>query len=242
MLGQGCAHPLALIPDKHMEELRIMGINPYETQKTTEVPLDQPLYGATFGQAISRFFKKYATFSGRASRSEYWWVSLFLTLVSIVLMIITIIGAVATADGYSGEPGPGLIIGAILLILFFLAVVIPGIAVTVRRLHDANFSGWFYLLSLTSVGSIIVLVFTLLESKPEGARFDAGFNGQIPGQPGQYPGPGYPAQPPAPYGQPGQYPGAANPPAANPYGTPEQAPPPPNPYGTPPQDPQQPGA
>src|SRR6185312_8282818 len=49
------------------------------------VPLDQPLYGASFGQAIKRFFTKYATFSGRASRSEYWWVQLFNFIIVAVL-------------------------------------------------------------------------------------------------------------------------------------------------------------
>jgi uncharacterized membrane protein YhaH (DUF805 family) len=60
----------------------------------------------------------------------------------------------------------------VLFVLFSLAVVIPGIAVTVRRLHDGNFSGAFYLLTLVGL-SIVVLVLTLLESKPEGARFDS---------------------------------------------------------------------
>ncbi|GAA4371023.1 DUF805 domain-containing protein [Paeniglutamicibacter cryotolerans] len=225
-----------------------MSIDPYAAQPSAAVPLDKPLYGASFGQAVSRFFKKYGTFSGRASRSEFWWVQLFTTLVAIVLTIVIIAGAVATSGPDVSEPGTGIIPGLILLIIFALAIIVPGIAVTVRRLHDANFSGWFYLLTLTSVGGIIVLVFTLLEPKPEGARFDADFNGQFPGQPGvypmqpgQYPGSQYPGAP-TPYGTPGHYPGASNPPAANPYGTPGQTPPPPNPYGTPGQDPHKPGA
>lgn len=164
-----------------------MSIDPYAAQPSAAVPLDKPLYGASFGQAVSRFFKKYGTFSGRASRSEFWWVQLFTTLVAIVLTIVIIAGAVATSGPDVSEPGTGIIPGLILLIIFALAIIVPGIAVTVRRLHDANFSGWFYLLTLTSVGGIIVLVFTLLEPKPEGARFDADFNGQFPGQPGVYP-------------------------------------------------------
>jgi hypothetical protein len=55
------------------------------TLTAEQVPLDKPLYGATFGQAISRFFKKYATFSGRASRSEYWWWVLASAIISAVL-------------------------------------------------------------------------------------------------------------------------------------------------------------
>jgi uncharacterized membrane protein YhaH (DUF805 family) len=58
--------------------------------------------------------------------------------------------------------------------LFFLAILVPSIAVTVRRLHDANLSGAFYFLGFVpSVGGIILLVLALLESRPEGARFDA---------------------------------------------------------------------
>lgn len=217
-----------------------MSTDPYTAQTAADVPLDKPLYGASIGQAISRFFKKYATFSGRASRSEYWWVVLFTTLVAIVLSVIMLIGGVSTMDVGSTDPGTGMIPGLVLLLIFSLAIIVPSIAVTVRRLHDANFSGWFYLLNLTYVGGIVVLIFTLLESKPEGARFDADFNGQLPGQPGQYPAPGYPVAA-NPYGTPSAYPGSANQPVANPYGTPGQTPPPPNPYGTPGQDPEKPG-
>jgi uncharacterized membrane protein YhaH (DUF805 family) len=138
-------------------------------------PLSQPLYGATFGQAINRFFKKYATFTGRASLSEYWWVSLALFLVTAVLYGLGIgIGiATGTPDGAGGVTfGAVGVIFFVLLGLFSLAVVVPGIAVTVRRLHDGNFSGAFYLLSLIGL-SIVVLILTLMPSKPEGARFDA---------------------------------------------------------------------
>ena len=51
------------------------------------VPVGQPLYGATFGQAIKRFFRGYVVFSGRASRSEFWWAMLFTFLISLVVQI-----------------------------------------------------------------------------------------------------------------------------------------------------------
>ncbi|RFA15894.1 hypothetical protein B7R22_05705 [Subtercola boreus] len=57
-------------------------------------PLWAPFYGAPFGAAVRRFFTKYATFSGRAGRAEYWWVALFTGVVSLVLQII-----LATAGG-----------------------------------------------------------------------------------------------------------------------------------------------
>ena len=80
-------------------------------------------------------------------------------------------GEVQPSGGVKGT-GPEI---AVLVIfgLLYLAVIIPSIALTVRRLHDANFSGWLYLLHLIpSLGSLIVFILTLLPSKPEGARFD----------------------------------------------------------------------
>ena len=136
------------------------------------VALSQPLYGATFGEALRRFFAKYATVSGRASRSEYWWVVLALGLINLVFSILfTVSGGTPGADG-SVSLNPALIIIISLWGLFNLAVIIPTIALTVRRLHDGNFSGWLYLLTLVGL-SIVVFILTLLPSKPEGARFDA---------------------------------------------------------------------
>lgn len=147
--------------------------------------LSRPLYGATFGQAIKRFFQNYVNFSGRASRSEYWWATLFVVLLQIVPTILYIIGlagvasstasyAVSEGTTYSA-PSAGATalfsIGLILLLLISLAVLIPSISMAWRRLHDANLAGPFWFLSLTSVGSIVVLVFTILPPKPEGRRF-----------------------------------------------------------------------
>jgi len=122
-------------------------------------PLDKPLYGASFGQAIQRFFQKYAIFSGRASRSEYWWMALFNFIIAIVLAIISSLST---------------ILYAILALIYGLGMLIPGLAVGVRRLHDANMSGWLLLLGLIPfIGGIILLVLTLLPSSPQGERFDA---------------------------------------------------------------------
>ncbi|MFC7764721.1 DUF805 domain-containing protein [Leucobacter soli] len=137
--------------------------------------LTRPLYGATFGQAIKRFFKQYADFNGRASRSEYWWVSLFVFLVQlvpIILLMVGLIGMGISTSSYSYDPysyGYGsaapavgaiilLVIGAILTGLVSLALLIPSFAVGWRRFHDANFAGPLYLLSSprpspTSAGS-----------------------------------------------------------------------------------------
>ena len=139
----------------------------------TTVPLSQPLYGASFGQAVQRFFAKYATASGRASRSEYWWAVLAIALINIVFSILLSVAGAFTpnADGSANLSG-----GAIAIIvvwgIIYLGLIIPIIAVSVRRLHDANFSGFFYLLTFIGL-SIVVFILTLLPSKPEGARFDA---------------------------------------------------------------------
>ena len=137
-----------------------------------EVPLWAPLYGASPVQAVVRFFRKYADFSGRASRSEYWWWVLASIVISAVLEIptLTIPGAGVTWSG----PGAGSIGLAFWLSgVISLALIVPSLAVTWRRLHDANFAGPFFFLGfIPFVGTIIVLVLMLLPSKPEGARFD----------------------------------------------------------------------
>ncbi|BCW62017.1 DUF805 domain-containing protein [Paenarthrobacter sp. MSM-2-10-13] len=140
-----------------------------------EPPLWAPYYGAPIGAAVKRFFKKYTAFSGRASRSEYWWVALALGVVGFVLQLLTgILGAAGSTTTSSGTvPGPGAVVGIILISVFYLAVLIPSIALLVRRLHDGNFSGWLALLGLIPfVGGLAILVFALLPSNPAGQRFD----------------------------------------------------------------------
>jgi uncharacterized membrane protein YhaH (DUF805 family) len=142
-----------------------------------EAPLWAPYYGAPFPAAVRRFFKKYATFSGRASRSEYWWWTLVSVGVSIIVNIIIGAGASATPAssslGSTPAPGPGAIVGYILLVIWALATVVPSLALTVRRLHDVNMSGWLVLLGLVPfLGALALLVFMILPSNPAGQRFD----------------------------------------------------------------------
>lgn len=146
------------------------------TAPTGEVPLWAPLYGASIGQAVQRFFKKYADFSGRASRSEYWWWYLVSVLVVIVLEVLSLAlggaGATLNDDGTT-SPGPLFWLPALLIIVWGLGTIVPHLALIWRRLHDADLAGPFFFLGLIPiVGSIIVLVLTILPSKPEGARFD----------------------------------------------------------------------
>ncbi|MCO1339831.1 hypothetical protein BJH93_13155, partial [Kocuria polaris] len=186
-----------------------------------EPPREQPLYGATMMQAVKRFFTKYAVFTGRASRSEYWWVYLAMTIVSMavaVLMFIAI-GAVAASTDFTALEDPAAMdsvgAGAIgiavvlyaILAAFGLAILVPTIAVTVRRLHDAGFSGWWYLISFIPGGGIVVLVFTILPSVAEGARFDDPPYGYPPAPNSPFLVPAYPAA----TGYPGGYAGGYQP-------------------------------
>jgi len=83
------------------------------------------------GTAISVCFKKYATFGGRASRSEYWFFYLFYVIVYVLGMVI---------EGAAGIVG--------LSYLFILPIFLPTLAVAVRRMHDTGRSGWFLLVPI----------------------------------------------------------------------------------------------
>ena len=101
--------------------------------------------------------KKYAVFSGRSRRMEYWYFVLFNIIVSIVL------GAI---DALLGTLGSGMGVG-LLSGIYGLAILIPSLAVTVRRLHDIDRSGWWILIGLVPlIGAIVLLVFALLDSTP----------------------------------------------------------------------------
>lgn len=144
---------------------------------SASTPLSQPLYGASFGQAFGRFWREYATFSGRASRSEFWWWLLARLLVVVAITVFMLVGgfAGATTDPITGrtQPGPLLAVGGILLILWWLATLIPMIALSWRRLHDANLAGPFWFISFVpGIGEIAILVLYILPSNPAGARFD----------------------------------------------------------------------
>lgn len=141
-----------------------------------DVPLSVPLYGATPVQAVSRFFRSYATFTGRASRAEYWWIALLNVVVygGLGALALTIGAATGTTTSTGVMMGSGVSAGLIPLGVWFAATIVPGIAVRVRRLHDAGFSGWTILLSaIPYLGELIVLIFTILPPSPAGARFDA---------------------------------------------------------------------
>lgn len=101
--------------------------------------------------------KKYAVFSGRSRRKEYWYFALFYVIISIVLVLIdTLLGT------FSPSANIGLLSG-----IWTLAMLIPSIAVSVRRLHDIDRTGWWVLIALVPViGTIILLIFAVLDGTP----------------------------------------------------------------------------
>jgi len=102
--------------------------------------------------------KKYAEFQGRSQRKECWMFTLFNFLAMVLL------GAVGALLGGGGEGG----LGDVLQGLYGLGVLVPGIAVTVRRLHDIGKSGWWGLVALIPlIGSLILIYFAVKDSQPE---------------------------------------------------------------------------
>ncbi|MGH8072565.1 MAG: DUF805 domain-containing protein [Lysobacter sp.] len=108
-----------------------------------------------------KVLKNYVGFEGRARRKEYWMFALFNLIVSIVLAVIDGIG------GFMTESGIGM-----LGLLYTLAVLLPSIAVGVRRLHDIDKSGWWLLLIfIPLIGAIVLLVFAVMEGTRGSNRF-----------------------------------------------------------------------
>jgi len=110
----------------------------------------------SFGEAISRFYANYANFKGRASRSEYWFISLYSAVVQIPLYFLAL--STGTTDPYTGIAQPNMMfIG--LVYLFSLINLVPSFAVGVRRLHDTNKSGAYIFIALIPcIGAILLLV------------------------------------------------------------------------------------
>ena len=116
--------------------------------------------------------KKYAEFDGRARRMEYW---MFTLINALIFWGIAFIGVfIGRAIGASTTIGPdgdvvvatGGGITPVLLLLYCFAMLIPTIAVTVRRLHDIGRSGWWYLIYFIPLGGFVLLVFTIFEGQP----------------------------------------------------------------------------
>ena len=113
-----------------------------------------------FGEAISSGFKNYVNFSDRAARSEYWWWFLF----SVICQVVA--GIIDAAIFGTGTSVLRLIVG--------LALLLPGIAVGVRRLHDLDRSGWWLLIAFVPlVGAILLIVWFCMKGTDGSNRFGA---------------------------------------------------------------------
>ena len=122
-----------------------------------------------FVEAVRSGFNNYANFSGRALRSEYWWWVVFVWIAGIIASIIDrALGwsiYETTMYGVQQSSGP-------VAAIFSLAVLIPGLAVLVRRLHDTDRSGWwFWLVLIPIIGWIVLIIFLASSGTPGPNRF-----------------------------------------------------------------------
>ncbi len=117
----------------------------------------------------SAVFQNYAQFQGRTHRAEYWWYVLAVTILSFVVAFCGIVVINLFRKGIGDASG---IVFYGFFALVAIALFIPNLAIQVRRLHDINLSGWWVLITLIPyIGSIVLLIFMVLPSKPEGKRF-----------------------------------------------------------------------
>jgi uncharacterized membrane protein YhaH (DUF805 family) len=112
----------------------------------------------TFGQAISSGFQNYVNFSTRACRSEFWFWTLFAILASI---------AAGTIDRVLFPD----VITSPVHTLVGLALFLPGIAVSIRRLHDLDRTGWWFLIAFTVIGLILLIIWNCMRGTPGPNRF-----------------------------------------------------------------------
>lgn len=126
-----------------------------------------------FSQAVRTCLSKYVTFSGRASRAEYWWFLLFVLLGQFVFSLLD--AMLGFGGGWSEPAEPGMESSgrqSPLAFLFSLAMILPLLSVAARRLHDRDMVAWWLLLNLVPlIGSLILLVLYLLPGDAETNRF-----------------------------------------------------------------------
>jgi uncharacterized membrane protein YhaH (DUF805 family) len=112
-----------------------------------------------FGEAVKSCFSKYATFSGRARRSEFWWFYLFTVIVYIVASLIdNLLGFTIVTSGENGTAVASYSPGWVSAIAG-LALILPWISVQVRRLHDRDATGWWWWLNVLCCIGPLVLIF-----------------------------------------------------------------------------------
>ena len=137
-----------------------------------------PVRSIGFVEAVRRALKGWSDYSTRATVAEYWWFVLFEIAVLVPLYVVGLVALLATSstsvDSTSGTTSTEFTSGnatgiAVVLILTLLAVLVlflPRLALTVRRLHDGNRSGWWIFISFVPFGSIVLLVFMIMAGTP----------------------------------------------------------------------------
>ncbi len=114
--------------------------------------------------------KRYADFSGRSRRKEYWMFFLFYMLALLATVLLMGLGALIVSP--AERPGALSYVGFALMMLLILALFIPSLAVQVRRFHDMDKSGWMVLINFVPyIGGFIVLIMMMLEGTPGPNRF-----------------------------------------------------------------------
>lgn len=110
---------------------------------------------------------KYAKFDGRARRKEYWMFQLFYYIFLCLIFLFTAIGISINNTGSFPILGSILMgIGAIILTIFMFGLIIPSLALTIRRLHDIGRSGWWILIgAIPYIGPIVLFIFCCLDSE-----------------------------------------------------------------------------
>jgi uncharacterized membrane protein YhaH (DUF805 family) len=107
-----------------------------------------------FGEAVASGLGHYVSFAGRAPRSEFWYWYLFVFILSLIANIV---------DAAIGMQLVGLIVS--------LALLLPGISMGVRRLHDLDRTGWWFLIVFTGIGAILLIVWACLKGTAGPNRF-----------------------------------------------------------------------
>lgn len=126
------------------------------------------VYTMVLVESVTSAFKNYTTFTGRASRGDYWWYVLGYSIVAVILTIVdkAVFGGGQTTAEMMGDTGP-------LAGIWVLINIIPLISAGVRRLHDTDRSGWFYLIALVPLVNLYLLYVLATKGTAGQNRFGA---------------------------------------------------------------------
>jgi uncharacterized membrane protein YhaH (DUF805 family) len=118
--------------------------------------------------------RKYAQFSGRARRAEYWMFALLYLLIYLAYIALGAAtgGTAALGEEAGAAMSPVFMLASVVYVIIVLALLVPSIAVTIRRLHDTNRSGWWWLIAFIPIlGGLVLLIFAVLDGTPGDNRY-----------------------------------------------------------------------